>query len=127
MMEQAGDLLDDGMTIILDGTFLRHSWRERARELARVRGVRLITVRCHCPPEIARERIVERLARGNSDSEARPELLDQQMLEEEPDATGAAILEIDTGLALEAQVESVERALQAARERMATSHRPPGI
>jgi predicted kinase len=112
LLKDAGEELADGIAVVLDGTFLKRAWRERAAMLAESRGAELVMVRVDCPAEIARERIAARLARGGSDSEARPELLAVQEREEEPDPPEAEVLVVDGTLAIAAQLEEVERALR---------------
>ncbi len=111
LLERASDLLSDGLSVVLDGTFLRRNWREQALTLGRRYGAQARLFRCECPPEIARERIAARLVAGGSDSEARPELLDVQQREDEPDSANCWSVSIDSTLALVAQVAEVEQAL----------------
>jgi len=114
LLERASDLLSEGLSVVLDGTFLRREWREQALMLGRRHGAHVRIFRCECSPNVARERITARLAAGGSDSEARPELLDIQQREEEPDAATRLSSKIDSTLALAAQVELIEQALGSA-------------
>lgn len=111
LLDRASDLLSDGLSVVLDGTFLRRDWREQALVLGRRYGAPVQVFRCECPPGVAGERIAARLAAGGSDSEARPELLEVQQREDEPDSANCPSVSIDSTQALVAQVADVEQAL----------------
>ncbi len=99
--------LDAGCAIVLDGAFLRRSMRRQAVELAASRGYKPLVVYCSAPRAVVLERLAARAARGNSLSEARPELYEEQAREAEPpDAQEPALL-LDTTACLTAQVEAV--------------------
>ncbi len=59
-----------GTSVVLDGSWIDASTRERAAGLARLSGSDLQEIRCRCEPGIARERIERRSRRGDSESEA---------------------------------------------------------
>ena len=96
MLAAADELLAEHGSAILDGTFLSRKQREQVAELAERRGARWLIVHCRCPVEIAAARIAARLEQGGSFSEARPELVEEQMFAEEPDDRGWPAIECDT-------------------------------
>jgi predicted kinase len=96
MLRRAESILANGRSVILDGTFLTRALRARAASLARRHQAIPVVLHCRCPDELVRERMTARLARRESLSEARPELLEQQKREEEPDPPGISACEIDT-------------------------------
>ncbi len=52
--------LQDGQTVVLDGTFHKRKWRSRAREVASSTDVDLRIVRVECEEDIVEERIEQR-------------------------------------------------------------------
>lgn len=105
LLERADALLADGVSVILDGTFLRAAPRLAAAALAARRGAAHFGFECVCPREIALERIAERQFAGRDASEARPEWYDRQRAEHEPDGPPLAV--IDTTSSLQAQLDQV--------------------
>ena len=83
MLNRAQEYLDNGRSVVLDGTFLTNDLRLRAIELGRKHGATSVFVECECSKEKARSRIFERSATGKAYSEARPGLLNQQADERE--------------------------------------------
>jgi uncharacterized protein len=78
MAEQAEEYLRQGVSIVLDGTFLARSHRATFRELAARQGATTLRVHCSCPLEMARQRIATRLSEGNGVSDAWPGLPELQ-------------------------------------------------
>jgi predicted kinase len=113
MLLRAKNLIDSGRSAIVDGTFL--SAKSRLDALAVAAGGRAVplVVQCHCPDEVARERISERIASGGSMSEARPEIHMQQREADEPDPPGLPVCQVDTTLSLPAMSEVVLKRLSA--------------
>lgn len=89
MFERAGRLLRDGVSVVLDGTFLSRAARGRTREIAAAAGAELLRVHCHCPPQVAAERVETRRSpgrrHGRTMSEISPQLLDRQRQDEQAD------------------------------------------
>lgn len=113
LLAAAARELDAGCAVVLDGAFLRRSLRQEAVELAASRGYKALVIYCSAPRAVVLERLAARVAQGNSLSEARPELYDDQAREAEPpDAQEPALL-LDTTACLAAQIEAV---LAACRE-----------
>lgn len=77
-------VLEAGLSLVCDATFLQHQQRQRYRQLAQQRGARFAILACRCAPELARERIVARRGLGLDPSEADPEVLERQRLRIEP-------------------------------------------
>lgn len=113
--------LAEGLSVILDGAFLTAEQRRRAWQIAEAAGAIPLVVRCVCPPEIARERLTQRLAKGAALSEARADLYDMQTARFEPDAPGFVSFEIDTTYGRNQQVASVAAQLR----RLLAQHRGP--
>jgi predicted kinase len=78
LFRQAGELLKDGQSVVLDGTFLTCCLRDRAYDLGRRNGAMCLHMNCTCPRQIAYARIQKRIETGQSQSEARTELYDLQ-------------------------------------------------
>ena len=60
------ELLDKGISLILDATNLTERYRERLYKIAEQRGARLIIARTKAPPEIVRERLENRVEKGRN-------------------------------------------------------------
>jgi uncharacterized protein len=105
MFRRAQTLLSDGVSVVLDGTFLKADLLGQARQAAAEAVVPLAVVECHCPPEVAKERISSRLALGRDASEAGPPLHDRQLEQREETPAELLSIAIDTREPLEKQVE----------------------
>jgi predicted kinase len=69
MFRMAGELAGKGNGIILDATFINHSLRRRAAEVAARQGKRFVIQQTRCPQEVSLRRISER-SRENYESNA---------------------------------------------------------
>jgi len=107
LLRQAGDLLDKGRSVILDGTFLARELRERANELSRRHGALALDVWCDCPRETALARVQGRAQTGGSESEARVDLYDAQVREFQPPAANSATVQVNTTADLARQLQIV--------------------
>lgn len=107
LFRRADTLLQDGCSVVLDGTFLQASQSSRAAALAKQHSAPLLVVECRCPEELARERIAERIASGPSASDAFPELHGLQKQAQEPLPADLASCIIDTTAATEKSVEEI--------------------
>lgn len=107
LFQRGGDRLRQGLSVVLDGTFMMAETRARAADLAQRCGAAALVVRCHCPDALARERIEGRTRRGESDSEARPDIFDAQRRQEQPDPPGLPACSVDTTEVLSALVDEV--------------------
>ncbi|MEQ8211533.1 MAG: AAA family ATPase [Lacipirellulaceae bacterium] len=118
MFIEAGEALDFGQTVILDGTFLTDEQRQRATSLAIKHGANPVHIQCECPIDEARLRIIERSS--SSDSEARPELLRQQVAEREELADSHKCIRIDSSQSMLMMIDDIAKAVvqrQAAADR----------
>ena len=104
--------LKEGLSVILDGTFLAAELRQRAAGLARAAGALLCLVHCDCPGNVAVERIAERSADGETNSEARAELYELQRAQQEPDPPELRSVDIDTTLTVSLQLADVTERLR---------------
>lgn len=97
--DQAAALLAAGWGVIVDATFLDRGARERFAALAARSGARFTIARCDAPPDVLRERVRARLARGDDASEATPSVLERQLETREPLAGHEleAVLEVPPG------------------------------
>ncbi|MEV6252568.1 AAA family ATPase [Nocardia sp. NPDC051929] len=73
MLAQARDLLEHGVSVILDASWTDANQRARAATVAEETRSDLVSLRCACPRTLAAERIG---ARPQSDSEATPAIAD---------------------------------------------------
>ena len=113
MLRRASQLLNDGLSVILDGTFLVRALREQAHQHARQAHASSLFVLCTCSRELALSRIEKRAKQNRSDSEARPELYDRQAHGfEEPQSDEPAIA-IDTSRDSSEQLATVGRRVHA--------------
>jgi aminoglycoside phosphotransferase family enzyme/adenylate kinase family enzyme len=76
LLSRAGTLLGQGESVLVDASWSSSERREAARALAADHGAVCVELECDSPPDIARERVTERLRAGGHVSDARPELLD---------------------------------------------------
>lgn len=110
MLTRAAALLDEGLSVLLDGAFPSNELRSAAIQIARQRELQVHIVHCCCADEVARQRIRARLVAGTGVSEARPDLYEQQKEEEEPFADTLAV-EINTEVSLAEQIATVIAAI----------------
>jgi predicted kinase len=113
MLLRAKNLIESGRSVIVDGTFLTAKSRLDAVAIAAAGRAVPLVVQCHCPDDVARQRISERIASGESKSDARPEIHTNQRKAEEPDPPGLPVCHVDTTLSLPAMVEVVLHRLAA--------------
>lgn len=109
--------LTDGVSVVLDGTFLTADLRRQPVDLAGRHGARPLFVHCTCPDDVARQRIAQRNSAGRGASESRPDILDRQKADEQPTTTvgiaesqsGASVkaVEIDTTHSMSDQIAVV--------------------
>jgi predicted kinase len=68
---------------------------------------RWLIVHCQCPVEIAEQRVAERAERGRSLSEARPELLEEQIALQQSDHPDWPAIRCDTTRAVPILVQEI--------------------
>jgi len=96
MFDQARVAWSETYTVILDGTFLSADLRQHAAQVAKQAGAEFHLFRCHCPPDVARQRIERRAEQESTLSEARPELFARQQADEQPDPGGMKSIDVDS-------------------------------
>ncbi len=107
-LDRAADLLTDGVSVVVDGTFTQASLRREASARAEAAGARVIEVRCVCPRDVSLERIRRRRAQTEPDaSEARPELYDAQAAEWETGPDTEDVYEAETTREAEVHLRAV--------------------
>ncbi len=83
LLKRAGEQIDRGRSVVLDGGFLTNELRWAAVAAARRHSAVPLIVECSCPPEIARRRVAGRPHGEATGSEARPTLVAAQRQEHE--------------------------------------------
>lgn len=113
LLSRACRTLDDGCSVVLDGTFLTNELRRRALEQGKQHGAHVFFIECECPEEISLERIAERAKAGTTESEARPELYREQCKAHEEIESGLPSIRIASTTTLNEELRLVCAALQA--------------
>jgi predicted kinase len=96
MLASAEQLLAGRASAILDGTFLSQKEIARVGRLAERYRARWLVVHCQCPVGVAQERIAARRNRGHTLSEARPELVEEQLTANENNHPSWPVVQCDT-------------------------------
>ncbi len=84
LLGAADAVLEAGLTVVLDATFLRHRHRALFRDLARRRGVPFLILDCSELAALALQRLIERRRLGRDASDADPAVLKRQRQDQEP-------------------------------------------
>jgi uncharacterized protein len=111
MHHRAAAFHAERISVVLDGTFSTRAMLSQARALATGPHSTFLSIECVCRPEVARERIGQRLAADRDASEARPEIHDVQRLRWESRPADVPQVRVDTEQPLNTQVEQVIAAL----------------
>jgi aminoglycoside phosphotransferase family enzyme/predicted kinase len=113
IISQAAHWMREGVSVVLDGTFVAEPHRQAVRTMAARESWPLLVVRCHCSTELARQRVEQRRLAGTDISDARPELLDEQIrqLESSEEADATHDLRLDMVRPVEENMELVVRRL----------------
>lgn len=102
----AGEKLANGVSCLVDGTFIRRSNRDTFAAMARIAGCKLIIVRLNCPPETVKNRIESRLHGHCSVSDGTWEIYEEQSaLLEEPASDEGIVVQLDATVSPERMVE----------------------
>ncbi len=111
----AEEILAGGYDAIVDATFLRREERRQFVQLALGRAVPLRFIRCTAPPDVLRRRVTQRRSLGADASEAGIEVLEWQIIQQEPvhAEEGIDVIEVDT--AADEVESSLPRLLQRLR------------
>jgi aminoglycoside phosphotransferase family enzyme/predicted kinase len=108
---QACRILDEGQSVILDGSFLTRDRRYRANEIGRRHGAVAMNLQCECPADTAIARIRKRIQLGGSESEARVDLYEAQARELQEPTDDESVIRIDTISDLSQQTRAIFDAL----------------
>jgi predicted kinase len=111
MFRRGAALHANRIAIVLDGTFSTFTLLDKAQRLAVDPRSVFLAIECTCRPEIAHQRIGQRLAEGHDASEARPDVHDSQRVHWEPWPATVYQVRIDTEQPLNKQVEQILAAL----------------
>lgn len=108
MLEQAGDLLEEGYSVVLDAAFLKRNERLQAYMLAQKANAVFCVVECRLDTELARKRLSMRLE-GPCVSDGRWEiyLKQQEWFEPVTEFDSDNIVTIDTSMALGQNVKHI--------------------
>lgn len=82
--ELARRVLASGYPAVLDATFLKRQYRERAAALARDLGVPFAILACEAPRDLIVRRLTARRTEGKDPSDATPAVVDAQLAAREP-------------------------------------------
>lgn len=96
MFRRTDVLLQKGSSVVVDGTFTATDRRTAAVDLAQQNGAQPLLVHCHCPPRVALDRIARRLERGESESDATPEIYRHQAESFGADPPGVPVVDVNT-------------------------------
>ncbi len=97
MRRLAGEYLQSAPGVILDGSYIKAEERLKVRQMAGEAGAVAVFVCCHCPPEVARERMARRAQDPQAISDGREELMAAQEADfDPPTAAGEPLLLLDT-------------------------------
>jgi hypothetical protein len=88
LRDLAGQVLDGGMSVIIDASFMRREHRDAFAQLARSRGCKADIVHCTAPAQVLRRRVAERHAAGEDASEADLRVLEWQQAHFEAPTAG---------------------------------------
>jgi aminoglycoside phosphotransferase family enzyme/predicted kinase len=91
-------VLAAGLPVLLDATFLKRAQRQGVLAVGSALGVPCRILALHAPPELLRQRVQQRMARGGDPSEADGAVLERQLQQREPlDATEQVLaVQVDT-------------------------------
>ena len=106
LFRRAAEKLQRNISVILDGAFLAFSLRQTAQAVAEQNGAKCFLLHCDCRPELARQRVLDRQAKGGCVSEIQPEMLAEQASREEADPPGWTTCRIDSSLSLAEMMQS---------------------
>jgi uncharacterized protein len=84
LAEVAHNILDAGMSAIVDATFLKRDRRRLFQALAEETGCRFVILECTAPEAVLRERVAARARKGRDASEADVAVLEKQLATADP-------------------------------------------
>ncbi len=109
MFRQAQTYLQQGQSVILDGSFMRAADRQQARDVAQQNGAQIFFLLCQCSEAETRRRLHHRAANQQAVSDGREEILTAQQARFEPvtDLAGLPFLTVATDQPVEAVLAEV--------------------
>lgn len=113
MHRQAEFLLRRGLSVVLDGTYLKNDQRRSAVQLANSSGAAPLVVLCRCDDAIVMKRLALRSRAGQSLSDGRPELYLHQKKDLEALPQDLPAAEIDTSAAINEVLPQILQSLAA--------------
>jgi uncharacterized protein len=113
ILQESDRLLEAGTTVIVDGTFADTEHRKRLCDLADRHHADCLLVHCDCPREVALQRIAQRRATGETLSEARQDLYDEQAAAWDAPGPNEPFLRVDAQEPIHQQLDVVLDALAA--------------
>ena len=111
------ELLDAGLSVIVDATFLEREQRAHFAALGERAGVPVAVVDCEAPTVVLRERLQRRNQRGDDPSDADETVLERQERSREPlrpEESGYTRIQAGAGTAPEQLVERIEKLIAGA-------------
>lgn len=84
LAELARQVIDAGFPAIVDAAFLKRAERDRFKDLAGKLGVPCVVLHCEASVDVLRARLDKRQAHGNDPSEAGIDVLESQLVTQEP-------------------------------------------
>jgi hypothetical protein len=91
LFARARPLLERGVSVVLDATFSKARWRDRARALADATETDLTELRCLLPVDVAAERLARRVTEAPDASDATPAIAAAMAHEFEPWPSAARV------------------------------------
>jgi uncharacterized protein len=92
----AACLLDAGQHTIVDAAFLHRPERDRMRDVATAHGARSTLIECRAGVAVLRQRVSERMAKGDDPSDADLAVLERQLQSSEPAHDDECPCRVDT-------------------------------
>lgn len=111
LLRQAAVWHSQRVSVVLDATFSKAADLLAARALATDPHARFLAIECHCPADIARQRVVARLQAGSDASQANVAIYEEQRANWEPWPTQVPSCWIDTQQPVETQTQQVFKLL----------------
>lgn len=111
MFRQAAELHSQRVNVVLDATFGNAANLLAARAIAANPQALFLAIECHCSPEVARQRILDRRKTGSDASEANLTVFEQQQASRDPWPNDVQPCRVDTEQPLANQVRQVLDAL----------------
>ena len=112
LLRRAEQLMDQQLSLILDGTFGSPRWLTAALAAGTSRHFATLVVDCRCPDEVALKRIADRLQAGGAVSEATPDVYRRQRQAFESLPEGLPVCRLNTAHSLPALLARVHKRLR---------------